>query len=240
MAGSFDFQQFSITQERSALKVGTDAVVLGASMMLPLGREGARLLDVGTGCGIIALMAAQRMAEAGEGWKVDGIDIDGPSIEDALENFRNSPWKGHLDAECTGLQRFRPDCPYDTIFSNPPYFTDSLRNPDTRESSARHAVDLTYFEILSFAEENLAEGGTLSLILPSDYERDLLRGAASFGLRLFHMTRVRTTAQKPPKRIIAEFVKAAGRDVRVDELVLQDGSSRTKEFSLLTGKFYLK
>ena len=239
MAGSFDFQQFSINQERSALKMGTDAVVLGASMTLPLGREGARLFDVGTGCGIIALMAAQRMAEAGKEWRVKAIDIDGPSVEDAVENFRNSPWAAQLDAECTSLQHFHPDCPYDAIFANPPFFTDSLRNPDARESCARHATALTYAEILSFAEENLSAGGTVSLILPAECERELLRTAASFSFRPFRILRVRTTEEKPPKRIVAEFSAMAG-NVREEEIVLQDGSARTKEYSLLTESFYLK
>lgn len=239
MAGSFDFQRFSIKQERSALKMGTDAVVLGASMTLPLGREGARLLDVGTGCGIVALMAAQRMEEAGRDWKVEAIDIDGPSIEDAKENFRNSPWSAQLDAGCASLQHFFPDCRFDAIFSNPPYFTGSLRNPDVRESCARHTTELTYSEILSFARENLADDGTISLILPAEYERELLRVAASFGFRPFHILRVRTTAKKPPKRIVAEFSAMAGK-VREEEIVLQDGSARTKEYSLLTEAFYLK
>lgn len=240
MAGSFDFQHFSIKQERSALKMGTDAVVLGASMTLPVGRDGARLLDVGTGCGIIALMAAQRMAEGGKDWKVDAIDIDGPSIDDAMENFQNSPWPAHIDAECISLQHFHPDYRFDAIFSNPPYFIRSLQNPDGRESSARHAIDLTYSEILSFAGANLAEGGTLSLILPAEYERGLLRVAVSFGFRLFHILRVRTTAQKLPKRIVVEFDTAVCGKVMEDEIVLQSGNVRTDKYSLLTEKFYLK
>ena len=152
--GEFRFKQFTVRQDASALKVGTDAVLLGAAMtLLPSDRT---LLDVGTGTGVIALMAAQRLAvPAFDGGpppitsprglfnatplrpvSIVAIDIDGPSAAEAAANFAASPWSGMLSARHCSLQDFAPDAPLDVIFSNPPFYDESLRNPDAREAAA--------------------------------------------------------------------------------------------------------
>jgi tRNA1(Val) A37 N6-methylase TrmN6 len=133
----FQFKRFSLKNERSAMKVNTDGVLLGAAVELNP-REGFRVLDAGTGTGVIALMVAQRLAETVKDFSVRGIDIDAPSAEEAAENFAASPWAGHMEAEklplrkCTGV--------YDLIVSNPPYYDDTLTNPDGRKNLARHAA----------------------------------------------------------------------------------------------------
>lgn len=236
MGSSFDFKQFSIRQERSALKVGTDAVVLGAAMTL-LGSE-RRLLDIGTGTGVIALMAAQRLSGRAD-FHITGIDIDGPSAAEAAANFAASPWPSALEARGIPLQEYIPDGEIDLVFSNPPFYDDSLRNPDPRESTARHTESLSFRDICAFCAENLTPEGRLSLILPCDCRVLLVRTAASFGLHPFRLLTIRTTAAKAPRRLVAEFSRRRTEQPREDSLILQDGASRTPEYAALTEDFYL-
>ena len=259
--GEFRFKQFTVRQDASALRVGTDAVLLGAAMtLLPSDRT---LLDVGTGTGVIALMAAQRLAERGlavpdsDGGSppitsprglfnatplrpvsIIAIDIDGPSAAEAAANFAASPWPGMLSARHCSLQDFAPDAPLDVIFSNPPFYDESLRNPDAREAAARHTCSLSYRDLCAFAARHLAPDGRLSLILPAECEAALLRTAVSFGLHPFRILRILTTAGKTPRRIVAGFSRGRAA-FREESLTLMSGASRTPEYSLLTAPFYL-
>lgn len=234
MAGSFRFKRFEVKNENSALKVGTDAVLLGAAMtLLPSDRH---LLDIGTGTGVIALMAAQRLEGADA--RIEAIDIDGPSAEEAGFNFRNSPWSGMLESHHTALSLFEPESPFDCIFSNPPFYDNSLRNPDSRESAARHTESLSYRDICAFSAKHLAPGGHLSLILPAECGKMLFRTAASFGLFPFRTIRIKTTAAKPFRRIIAEFSLSRSGTEEIT-MVLDDGGKRSPEYSALTEAFYL-
>ena len=231
--GAFRFKRFTISNDRAALKLGTDAVLLGAAMSLS-GKANPRVLDIGTGTGVIALMAAQRCPGA----QVEAIDIDPPSAQEAADNFAASPWADRLEAKNVALEDFDPGCSYDHIFSNPPYYEDSLRNPDGREATARHTVEMSWRDIAAFAAGHLGAGGHLSLILPAACERELRRGAGSFGLYPFRTVRVRTTGKKPPGRLIMEFRLERGTEME-EELVLQDGPARTAQYTELTKDFYL-
>lgn len=245
----FRFKQFSVKQDRAALKVGTDAVLLGTLTSLEgMTGETAELLDIGTGTGVISLIIAQRLAAIAPDWHISAIDIDGPSILDATDNFAASPWPGHLQAIHSSLQEFSGK-EFDLIFSNPPFYDDSLRNPDPREANARHSASLSYRDILAFAAERLRKpsdnftGGSLSLILPAEEEARLLRTAASFDLFPFHIVRIRTVEGKKPRRIVAEF-RARGSqkpERREETLTLQDSDSapRSEEYQKLTEDFYL-
>ena len=232
MADSFRFKQFSIRNDRAALKVGTDAVLLGAAMtLLPSDR---RALDIGTGTGVIALMAAQRAPQL----EIEAIDIDGPSAEEAGVNFRNSPWSGRLSARHCALADYEPGEKFDLIFSNPPYYDNSLRNPDERISTARHSSRLTLAHIFDFASSWLTDGGRLSLILPYDARISSLRTAASFGFHPFRTIMVRTVETKPPKRVILEFSRH-DRAASQEFITLMKDGGRSPEYSLLTQGFYL-
>ena len=222
--GVFQFKRFNVVNERSAMKVNTDGVLLGAAMTIR--PDDRRLLDIGTGTGTIALMAAQRAlgipGQAGDDRPVtgddepvtggdvmiDAIDIDEPSATEAAENFKASPWSDHLHVHNLSLQEFAETGSekYDLIFSNPPYFEDSLTAPDERKSTARHTSDgLSYRDIFEFAAERLTGSGRVALVLPADQEAPLCRYARMCGLHLFRILRIRTVERKAPIRIIAEF-----------------------------------
>ena len=233
----FRFKKFEVVNERSAMKVNTDGVLLGASMTIR--PEDKRLLDIGTGTGTIALMAAQRScADA----KVDAIDIDEPSASEAAANFANSPWSENMQAFNMSLDEFAKEthAMYDLIFSNPPYFEDSLTAPDERKSTARHTSDgLSYRDIFDFASERLVPSGRVSLVLPADQERELCRYARMSGFHLFRILRVRTVPRKAPTRIIAEFARERC-DLPSDSiLTIQNEGKYTQEYLSLTHNFYL-
>ena len=194
----------------------------------------AAMLDIGTGTGTIALMAAQRHPEA----TIHAIDIDEASAREAAQNFKESPWGVRLSAFHTALADFKPECRYDHIFSNPPYYDDSLVNPDEREGEARHSISLSYRHILAFGAEHLLPGGTLSLILPADTEKMLLRQAGGYGLFPFRLLRIRTTPSKKPSRLIAEFSRTKG-PVQEETLTIQESGTYTPEYKSLTSEFYI-
>ena len=247
--GTFRFKRFEVVNERSAMKVNTDGVLLGAAMTI---REGDRfLLDIGTGTGTIALMAAQRVSGEeipGQAGNIDAIDIDEPSATEAAMNFANSPWAECLHAHNMSLDAFAamddgdkgPVRKYDLIFSNPPYFEDSLTAPDERKSTARHTSDgLSYRDIFEFAKERLTDSGRVSLVLPVDQEAALCRYARMCGLHLFRILRVRTVPRKAPSRMIAEFARHRCETVKEELLTIQNEGQYTQEYLSLTHDFYL-
>lgn len=240
----FKFKRFTVVNERSAMKVNTDGVLLGAAMTIsPTER---RLLDVGTGTGTIALMAAQRLTDSLTCpiVKIDAIDIDEASAVEAAQNFDNSPWAGLMSAHHASLKEFDaslgPEVKYDHIFSNPPYFEDSLRAPDQRRNDSRHtSTGLSYRELLEFAKARLSPDGHVSIVLPAETEADLTRYARMCGLHQFHMARIRTVPRKQPARIIAEF-SFSRCEMPVDDLItIQDEGRYTQEYLALTKDFYL-
>ena len=241
--GVFQFKKFSVVNERSAMKVNTDGVLLGAAMtIMPDDRN---MLDIGTGTGTIALMAAQRSAalcQEAAATRIDAIDIDEPSASEAAMNFAGSPWAEDLQAHNKSLEDFASssDIMYDLIFSNPPYFEDSLTAPDERKSTARHTSDgLSYRDIFEFAKERLNERGRISLVLPADQENGLTRYARMSGFHLFRILRIRTVPRKAPSRIIAEFSRERCQEPSDSILTIQNEGKYTQEYLSLTHDFYL-
>ena len=260
----FRFKKFNVVNERSAMKVNTDGVLLGAVMTIrPSDR---RLLDIGTGTGTIALMAAQRVMEIPDqvgddrvkvgddgvmveddvpgGVVIDAIDIDEPSATEAAANFGNSPWAAALKAHLTSLEDFavgmHSQSGYDLIFSNPPYFDNALQAPEERRNAARHtSTGLSYREILDFASVHLTEQGRVALVLPADTERELTRHARMSGLHLYKITRIRTVPRKSPTRIIAEFSRQRTDSPEDIILTIQNEGQYTQEYLSLTKEFYL-
>lgn len=254
--GIFRFRHFSVENVESAMKVNTDGVLLGALMTVrPSDRTS---LDIGTGTGTIALMAAQRLSglngriqdvpdmspdsDAGTA-RIVAIDIDEASALEAGRNFAASPWPGMLEAVHSSLADFRTSGAYtcfDHIFSNPPYYDLSLRAPDLRRNAARHTESLSYRDLIACAADIMADDGILSVILPADSELWLMRHARMSGLYPFRIVRIRTTERKKPSRIVVEFYRKR-QDTPADSLLtIHDGPSYTQEYMDLTRDFYEK
>jgi tRNA1Val (adenine37-N6)-methyltransferase len=249
----FNFKKFSVVNERSAMKVNTDGVLLGAVMTI--NPDDHRLLDVGTGTGTIALMAAQRLLSMREDSSCDkvsraqqpiinAIDIDEPSATEAALNFSNSPWSEYLKAYNMSLDQYSESLSenerFDLIFSNPPYFEDSLTAPDQRKSTARHTGDgLSYRDIFDFAVKRLSEKGRVAFVLPSDQETQLCRYARMSGLHLYRMTKIRTVPRKAPSRMIAEFSRERCQLPQENLVTIQDEGKYTSQYLSLVHDFYM-
>ena len=224
---SFRFKQFYIEDNKCAMKVGTDGVLLGA--WCP---KGTRILDVGTGSGLIARMLMQRYPEA----EVEGIDIDEAAVEQARENG--------IRAFQARLQDWKLDighC-YDLIVSNPPYFQNSLKNPDKGREMARHTDTLSYAELIQHSARLLQEGGRLALILPAEAENEMREIAARYSLYCTRATRVYSKETKPVRRVLLSFVMTTVRndDMATDTLVLEDEKGgRSLPYQELCRDFYL-
>lgn len=220
------------------MKVNTDGVLLGALMTISPGSR--NLLDVGTGTGAVALMAAQRLSASCAGpVHVDAVDVDAPSVREAAENFASSPWASSLSVFGSPLQEFVPGRVYDHIFSNPPYFEDSLANPDSRKADARHTASLSYRDIFAFAAQFLSAGGLVSLILPSEARDPLLREARSYGFFPCRIVDIRTTPAKAPRRIVAEFSRTRVECPQTSILTIQEEGRYTSEYAALLKDFLI-
>ena len=257
----FQFKQFFVAHDRCAMKVGTDGVLLGAwaepavSKVRPA--SAFRILDVGTGSGLMALMLAQRFPEA----HIDAIDIDEAAVEQAAENFAASPWSDRLHAYCAKLQEWSiansqfsilNSQLYSLIVSNPPYFQNSLKNPDKGRRTARHTDTLTYSELLHHSARLLNENGTLALILPAEAETEVRELAHNEGLFLTRTTHIFSKESKPARRVLMAFEKSkyryndistyqtSGNPVSEDTLVLEDDKGdRSAAYREITKDFYL-
>ena len=236
MGDSFRFKRFEVRHRDSALKVGTDAVVLGSVMTIDGGERSA--LDIGTGTGVIALMAAQRTEGS---CMITGIDIDPLSAREAAWNFEHSPWKDRLSSMCCSLDGFcdgHLERKYDLIFSNPPYYDDSLKNPDAREAMARHTHSLSHSDLCSRVGCLLAPSGRFCVILPSDSMPRFRRIAGSFGLVANRIVEVSTTESKKASRVVAEFSRNI-KTTTLEAIFLQCNGARSEKFAELTKDFYL-
>lgn len=222
------------------MKVGTDGVLVGAWAAVDAGDR--RMLDIGTGTGLIALMLAQRTEDAASpAVRITGIDVE--DVAQARENAAASPWSGRLDFVQGPVQTYRPEERFDLIVSNPPFFVDSLTCPDPGRTTARHAVSLPFEELRDAAVRLLAPGGRFAVVLPAaEGERfaALCRGRLSLRRR----TEVRTTPRRAAKRALLEFVPAGTYDgsPACAELTIGTGEHEcyTDEYRALTRDFYLK
>lgn len=197
---TFRFKQFAIRQDRCPMKVGTDGVLLGAwASVRPSDR---RILDIGTGTGLIALMMAQRVPGA----QVTGVDVE--DVSQARGNADASPWGGRVAFVQCPVQEFAPQERFDLVVSNPPFFVDSLTCPDQGRTTARHAVRLPFDELCASVVRLLAGGGRFAVVLPTD-EAARFIGVCRGKLALVRRTDVRTTPRHPVRRVLMEFVPAA-------------------------------
>ena len=237
----FTFKQFTVHDEQCGMKVGTDGTLLGAWAPVA-GVSKGPILDVGTGSGLIALMLAQRCPEA----SVLGVDSDEAAALQAADNFACSPWPNRLQAKHIPLQTLAEDDTlahsFRLIVSNPPYFVDSLKNPDAGRRAARHTDSLSFPELLDGCARLLHPEGTLALILPAETEQTILALAAERGLTPYSTTYVHTRAHKPAKRVMLALAAHGTHGThKTHTLILQDesGTPRSAAYQSLCEDFYL-
>lgn len=236
MGADFTFKHFAISQDRCAMKVGTDGVLLGA-----WARGGRRILDVGTGTGLIALMMAQRFPDA----RVDALEIDADAAEQAASNVAQSPFAGRIRVVRTALQDYRlpADSPvlYDAIVSNPPYYPNSLVNPDPRRTVARHDVSLPMPVLLRCSARLLAPEGCISLVCTAQMMKDIIAEAFFLGFRCLRRTVIATREGKNPSRALLELARGGSADEVEEHRCLTDkDGNRTEWYDDLTKDFYIR
>lgn len=228
----FQFKQFTLQQSSQAFPIGTDGILLGAWFD---GSNSTYCVDLGTGTGLIGIMAAQRFPNV----KVDLVEKIRSTAKLAHQNASASPWNDRIDVHHTSVQHFQPAAPIDHIISNPPFFQDGIKPSNSILQIARHTDELSFKDIIDFAVTNLAEGGQLSIILPFEEALQFHQLALEQDLHLVRHCGVRTTADKPPKRSLCTFAKQEQKP-SMEELTIQErDGSYSKEFKELTEAFYL-
>ena len=212
------------------MKVGTDGTLLGA-----WASGGSRILDIGTGTGLIALMMAQRFPES----EVTGVDIDHDAAVQASENVMRSPFADRIRIVEADIRRF--DGQYDCIVSNPPFFEDSLLCPDAQRTKARHTVDLTFESLFQRVKALLTDDGIFSLIVPFNFKNRVMEEAALAGFFLTRDLAVKTTPRKAPKRFLLSFARNSTENVDAGVGVLEDAPGQRSEwYRQLTDTFYIR
>lgn len=231
----FAFKQFTVYQDRTAMKVGTDGVLIGAWATCP---EKGNILDVGTGTGLIALMLAQRSAES----DIYGIDIDFGAYEQAAHNFQQSPWPKRLHARHSSLQYYKTpgNHKFDLIISNPPYFNNTKCPNDNGRNLARQNKTLTLKDFFSYSVAILKNSGKIALIIPATQIEDVVKNARDEILYLQKLMYVKPTPEKPPHRIMLElgFTK---KTLETNEMIIETHGRHqySDQYKAMTQAFYI-
>ncbi|MGB5369184.1 MAG: methyltransferase [Flavobacteriaceae bacterium] len=232
----FKFKQFTLQQDRRAMKVGTDGVLLGA--WTPLADRPDTILDIGAGTGLIALMLAQRSTAE----TIDAVEIDGAAYEQCVENFEASPWADRLFCYHASLDEFVAEMvtPYDLIVSNPPFFTEQVSSGDLSRDRARQNQSLPFEALVKGVATLLSPKGTFTVILPFGEEQGFLEIATCAGLFASRITRVKGSPKTAYKRSLIAFCRTTT-DVSIDELTIETKRHEyTPAYITLTQDFYLK
>ncbi len=239
----FKFKQFSINQDKCAMKIGTDGVLLGA--WASVHENTYSILDIGAGTGVIALMLAQRsIAE-----NIEAIELDGDAFEQCTENFEASDWADRLFCFHAGFDEFvdeytseEPDEMelYDLIVSNPPFYTEEVSSGDLARDHARQNTSLPFDELVSGVAKLLAKQGSFATIIPFKEEKLFIQLAHKNQLYPNRITRVRGTANTEIKRSLLEFTFVK-KEITTTELVIEkERNVYTQDYINLTKDFYLK
>ncbi|MEI6457137.1 MAG: methyltransferase [bacterium] len=230
---AFRFKKFTIEDDQSTLRVGTDAMVLG-SWSDP--GDAGTILDIGTGCGVLALMMAQK---SGSG--IDAIDVDQPSVNQAGENFTRSPWSGRLRAIASSLEAYalNSDKSFDFIISNPPFFENQLKSSREKVNVAKHDTGLSLKTLVRSAEKLLSPGGRICLIYPFANQRYFDETILGCG---FHISRRMVLIPRqglPPGRLLTECMRSPAIQENPSEIcILGKNGKFSSEYIKLTGDFH--
>jgi tRNA1Val (adenine37-N6)-methyltransferase len=229
-SNSFRFQQFEVFHDRCGMKVGTDGVLLGAWVQT---LEARRILDVGTGSGLIALILAQHSEV-----EIIGIEFDAAAAEQADENARNSPWPHRINMVHKDFRTYQEGL-FDLIVSNPPFFQNALHAPAPIRNQARHDVTLSYEELISKASTLLTQEGRLAVIIPSSAQQEFEDICWSSKLYLKRCCEVSTLEGQAPKRVLLEFSRKRVETERTTLVLGIKGNARSDAYSALTFDLYL-
>ena len=224
---SFQFKQFSVSHEFSSMKVGTDAVLLGAFIQT---EKQEKILEVGTGCGVVALMLAQK------GNRVLAIDIHAPSVEEAQQNFSNSVFSPLLIADEIDFFKLQAPVKFDRIVSNPPFFQNSLQAPDEARNAARHAVNDW---VKRFWERAHKLTGRVNVIIPFEVFDEWKRESELSNFFLVKKCEVFSRSDKPAIRFILEFYRIEQPLEETSLVLMNEDGTRTSEYSDFAKEFYL-
>lgn len=228
----FQFKQFTVHQDRCAMKVGTDSVLIGALAQI----EGAsRLLDVGCGTGVVSLILAQRSAEAA----VTGIELDKEAALQAAENVSASSWSHRINIVAANFNHYSFPHRFDAIVSNPPFFQQDLKCPDVRRNMARHTDTLTFDALLRGVAACLAAGGLFSVIIPTSVQRQFVDTALIYGLFVQCATTVYTKLSKQPKRAVLILTDHKVDTTQRSLVIHEERGNYSDDFKELMDAYYL-
>jgi tRNA1Val (adenine37-N6)-methyltransferase len=233
----FQFKKFTVNQDRCAMKVGTDGVLLGA--WTPIENRPFSVLDIGAGTGILALMLAQRSSAE----QIDAIEIDEDAFEQCVENFENSSWSDRLYCYHAGLDEFmdEPEDEYDLIVSNPPFYSEDYKTESEQRDLARFQDALPFEDLIEAASVLLSENGLFSVIIPYKEEAKFIGLAKECNLFPFRITRVKGTPTTEIKRSLLAFSFTEKTNFPIDELIIETARHQyTEDYIALTKDFYLK
>lgn len=239
MAKGFTFKQFHVDDGGCGMAVSTDGVLLGAWATLP--KQG-KLIDIGTGSGLLALMMAQRIAPAL--CSITAIELDDSAADAATKNFLNSPWSSSLHCVKQDIQQWastQSKNNIEYIICNPPYFNFGLQADSQTRATARHTDTLTHDALLQSISYLLAPKGIVSLILPAYEGRQLIQAAEKYDLRCQRLCEVKSTERKPVSRLLIELTPSHVQiPLQKEALCIHDSGQYSAQFMTLTRDFYLK
>lgn len=233
---TFQFKQFSINQDKTAMKVGTDGVLLGA--WAPIASPIYSILDIGAGTGLIALMLGQRSNAE----QIDAIEIDENAYLQCVENFEQSPWAERLFCYHAGLDELieDPEDEYDLIVCNPPFYSEDYKTPHESRNIARFQDSLPFEELLEAADLLLSENGILAVIIPFKEENNFIKIAKEFELYPQKITHVKGTPETEIKRSLMTFARNQNSTPAVDEITIEITRHKyTDGYKELTKDFYI-
>lgn len=233
----FAFKKFSVNQDKTAMKIGTDGVLLGA--WCPINNRPNSILDIGTGTGIIALILAQRT----EAQQIDALEIEENAYEQAVDNFENSPWSDRLFCFHAGLDEFvdDPEDEYDLIVSNPPFYVEDYKTNDTHRDLARFQDAMPFEDLVAAVDLLLSENGIFAVIIPFKEEERFMDLCAKMELFPIKITRVKGAHNTPIVRSLMAFKRFELTTLTSDELVIEiNRHEYTDAYIELTKDFYLK